>query len=154
MHTNHTRKAADTSKLTEKFSNYDSALTEQDWEQAAKLLALLKLKVGYRKVDLLRDSQKIRNQERVYLDEMGDNLEEEPIDYRGFTKDWEFLLEDADLIDAVQKLTTRQREILWKMYAEGKSQQEIADELELSTPSISKTKNLAYKRIRQHLKEG
>lgn len=107
MHTNHTRKADDTSKLTKKFSNSDSALTEQDWEQAAKLLAFLKLKVGYRKVDLLRDSQKIRNQERVYLDEMGDNLEEEPIDYRGFTKDWEFLLEDADLIDAVQKLTTR-----------------------------------------------
>lgn len=152
MHTNHTRKTDDESHLTKDVSDHYSKLTERDWQQAARLLGLLKLKVKYRKYDLWRDIRSIQDEEVTYLDEMGEHLEEAPVVYENLNQDWAFLLEDGDLIEAIQKLSVRQKDIIWKLYAEGKSQQEIADEVTLSTAAISKTKKRAFKRIRQYLK--
>ena len=116
------------------------------------MLGLLRLKVEYKRKDLLEDSKKIHKTEVTFLDEMGGSLKEQEVDYQTFTADWEFLLEDEHLISALYNMTDRQQEIVWKMFVEGKSQEEVAEDLSLSPASISQTKKRAYKYLRGVLK--
>ncbi|AZP04300.1 RNA polymerase sigma factor [Jeotgalibaca ciconiae] len=152
MHTNHTNNPDDKSMLTEKSVNRRRELTEHDWQKAMRLLGLLRLKVEYKRKDLLEDSKKIHKTEVTFLDEMGGSLKEQEVDYQTFTADWEFLLEDEHLISALYNMTDRQQEIVWKMFVEGKSQEEVAEDLSLSPASISQTKKRAYKYLRGVLK--
>ena len=90
---------------------------------------------------------KIRDVESLFLEEVGENIQEEDALYRTFTPEWEFLMEDDLLIDALHQLTDRQQEILWMLIVEGKSQEEVADSLSQSPASVSQTKKRAYKQL-------
>lgn len=140
VHTNHERKSDDKSKLT-----------KQDWHDARSLLRFIKLKIRYKQLDLWRDMKKVRNTESLFLEEVGENIQEEDAPYDTFTPEWEFLMEDDGLIDALQQLTDRQQEILWMLIVEGKSQEEVAATLRLSPASVSQTKKRAYKQLRSFL---
>lgn len=127
-------------------------ITEKDWQKAFRLLALLKLKVGYKRLDLLRESQKLHSIESTYLEEIGDVVEEEEAEYQIIPEEWDFALEDGDLIEGLHHLSKRQQEVFWKIFVEGKTQEEIASDLKISPASISKTKVRAYGQLREFLK--
>ena len=137
VHTNHEKRTDDRSKLT-----------KQDWHDARSLLHFIRIKIRYKQLDLWRDMNKIRDVESLCLEEVGENIQEEDALYRTFTPEWEFLMEDDLLIDALHQLTDRQQEILWMLIVEGKSQEEVADSLSQSPASVSQTKKRAYKQLR------
>lgn len=116
------------------------------------MLRLLKQKVKYKQLDLLRELREVTT-EQVFLEDITDSLKEEAADYRTLPQDWEFLLEDGGLIEVLRKLSPRQQEVVWLLVA-GWTQKEIADQLGLTPAAVSQTKNRAYQQIRKLYRKG
>jgi len=166
VHTNHTRKLSENSAPATPSSGggkrgrpdfpsgeAEASLTKEDFQHGQQLLGLLKQKVKYRKLDLLRELQKTATTEQTFLEEGADSLAEEAPAYQTFSQEWEFLLEDGELVEVLRQLTPRQQEVVWLLLA-GWSQKEIADHLGLTPAAVSQTKNRAYQEIRKLYRKG
>lgn len=155
VYTNYVKKADDSSMLTISQWYGKSKITDRDREQAQRLLGLLKLKVKYRQQDLFRGQQKITIKELSYPEE-GVFVSEEVEDRTFFTKEWEFLLEKGELIESLEELSSHQQNLIWLLFAEKKTQKEVAQLWKVSAATISQTKARAYQQIRYFLeqKEG
>lgn len=152
MHTNHTRKTDDIFPLTNSPTRGETIITSQDRQRAQQLLGLLKIKINYKRQDLFREKQKIKNAESFYVEEGG--LPEEVIkDSIFFTGKWEFLLEREELIDALKELSLHQQHLIWLLFVEGKTQKEVAQLWGVSPATISQTKARAYQHLQHSLEQ-
>ena len=126
-------------------------LTERDKQRAYMLLGLIKKKVKYKQQDLFRDKEK-NISGNVLLENIEDVVREEGKEYR-FTKEWVFLLENPELIEALEKLSYYNQELLWLLFVEEKTQKEIAEKFQVSPASVSQAKKRAYEQVRAFMKE-
>lgn len=126
-------------------------LTERDKQRAYMLLGLIKKKVKYKQQDLFRDKEK-NISGNVLLENIEDVVREEGKEYR-FTKEWVFLLENPELIEALEKLSYYNQELLWLLFVEEKTQKEIAEKFQVSPASVSQAKKRAYEQVRSFMKE-
>ena len=147
MHTNHINNSD--SFLKPMKEGYD--LTERDKQRAYMLLGLIKKKVKYKQQDLFRDKEK-NISGNVLLENIEDVVREEGKEYR-FTKEWVFLLENPELIEALEKLSYYNQELLWLLFVEEKTQKEIAEKFQVSPASVSQAKKRAYEQVRAFMKE-
>ena len=164
MHTKHTKNLNENSALAKPSPERkkgeqgspsgegERSLSPEDFQHGQQLLGLLKQKVKYKQLDLLRELREVTT-EQVFLEDITDSLKEEAADYRTLTQDWEFLLEDGGLIEVLRKLSPRQQEVVWLLVA-GWTQKEIADQLGLTPAAVSQTKNQAYQQIRKLYRKG
>lgn len=112
-------------------------------------LSYVRIKVGYKKIDLIR---KISNvQEKVQ--QMHENsIENQMIETtHSFHQSWEFQLEQPGLIEAISQLTELQQEVVWRVYVLGESQKEVAIEMGISAAAVSKTKNRAINSLKEKM---
>ncbi|MGH4123484.1 MAG: sigma-70 family RNA polymerase sigma factor [Clostridium sp.] len=84
-------------------------------------------------------------------DEELDFIEE--ISKPGEEVDFKKTIENPSLLNALEKLPDRQKEIIYKMMVLNKSQNELIKELGVSRQSINKSKNLALNKLKNELME-
>lgn len=67
--------------------------------------------------------------------------------------DFKKIIENYELLEALEKLTGRQKEIIYKLIVLNKSEKELMKELRITRQSINKSKNLALNKLKNELKE-
>ncbi|MBZ9634058.1 sigma-70 family RNA polymerase sigma factor [Clostridium sp. FP1] len=77
----------------------------------------------------------------------------EEISRPGEEVDFKKTIESPGLLNALEKLPDRQKEIIYKLMVLNKSQNELINELGISRQSINKSKNLALNKLKNELME-
>ena len=118
--------------------------------------------------DFYKRHRKRKEREKCILNEYSENLgteiinniQDESIDFdlevdRNKSKNClHDLVLDLNIVDGIQKLTEKQRVIIYKSIVEMKSNKVIAKDLEVTEQAVSKNKISALNKLRRIVKEG
>ncbi|EKB53853.1 sigma-70 family RNA polymerase sigma factor [Facklamia hominis] len=128
-------------------------ISNQQKQECKQLLAYLKQKISYLKIDLLRKYRKTTTRE--YLLKEDDNIED--IAYRCnedyILNDYERIINNKNLEVAFTTLSPLQKKIIWLNFFKGYSQQEISKLMNTSPSAISQIKNRALKKMKKEIKD-
>lgn len=128
-------------------------ISNQQKQECKQLLASLKQKISYLKIDLLRKYRKTTTRE--YLLKEDDNIED--IAYRCnedyILNDYERIINNKNLEVAFTTLSPLQKKIIWLNFFKGYSQQEISKLMNTSPSAISQIKNRALKKMKKEIKD-
>lgn len=137
------------SNLLEKLSSAYS-----DFVNYAVLLSLIQTNIKYKSLHV-RERLYKNTQELVSEEKWEYTLNQQQITMQPLTLDqWDNVLEDAELLEAVSSLTERQQQVLWLLFIEELQPIEAKEKLNVSVQAISKTKQRALIKIKQRLQEG
>ncbi|MTI71397.1 MAG: hypothetical protein FH751_14215 [Firmicutes bacterium] len=109
---------------------------------------------------------KHNNRETLILNTIAEDFNEEnmnlipdqPIDFseeiNKYNKrlDFEDLITNKELLEAINKLSERQKEILYMCFIENKEETKIANEFNISKQAVNKIKNKAIKNTKEYLR--
>lgn len=130
--------------------NKEMNITPETVEEFKQWLSYVRIKVGYKKVDLIRKQATEQEKKQEMINShVGAKFEEIKHSYQ---ESWEFHFEWSELIEALNQLTKLQQEVLWRIYVLGESQKEVAIKLDISTPAVSKVKKRAISKLKEILK--
>ncbi|WP_129599694.1 sigma-70 family RNA polymerase sigma factor [Anaerophilus nitritogenes] len=145
--------------LNKEFNNY---LFE------VKFLSYISKTLSLSSKDFYRKYCKLKNKEKLLLNEENENFdtpsinnipdqsinfEEEIIQLNPFATFCD-IIADYKIVQAIEYLGKKQKLILYKSFVEEKTNTQIARELGVSQPFVSKTKKAALKKLKYLLKEG
>lgn len=145
-------------ELEQRFENYIFKL---------KFLSYIKKSMAFYSNKYRQKKYKQHNNELAILNVKQDGFEEESIntisdteiDYieEIFKPDstirFQDIIEDYNLLKAIEALPDRQKEILYKLIVLQKTERELTNELGVSKQAINKSKNKALERLRKELME-
>lgn len=120
-------------------------ITPEIREKSRMLLGYIKLRIEYKRIDLLRKVYTIQDRLNPILDEVLMNIPDESNIERFHS--WESILDDPIVLEAVKQLPQLQQDVLWKVHIEGYKQKEIAQELDISPAAVTKAKKRAHKNL-------
>lgn len=110
-------------------------ITPEIREKSRMLLGYIKLRIEYKRIDLLRKVYTIQDRLNPILDEVLMNIPDESNIERFHS--WESILDDPIVLEAVKQLPQLQQDVLWKVHIEGYKQKEIAQELDISPAAVT-----------------
>lgn len=127
-----------------------------NWRKAYRVLKYIRLKIIYKKLDLLR---KYRQQDAHILRE--NVVAKNPITaaqsehFRLVPKalEWETVLNNGKLIEAMHKLTLKQQKVLWLALVWDFSQKEIGRILNINNSAVCRIQRRAIDRLRKLKKD-
>lgn len=123
-------------KMESDFIMYTVAdITPEIREKSRMLLGYIKLRIEYKRIDLLRKVYTIQDRLNPILDEVLMNIPDESNIERFHS--WESILDDPIVLEAVKQLPQLQQDVLWKVHIEGYKQKEIAQELDISPAAVT-----------------
>ena len=120
-------------------------ITPEIREKSRMLLGYIKLRIEYKRIDLLRKVYTIQDRLNPILDEVLMNIPDESNIERFHS--WESILDDPIVLEAVKQLPQLQQDVLWKVHIEGYKQKEIAQELDISPAAVTKANKRAHKNL-------
>ena len=137
----------------------DSVLLEQlnqaysDFVNYTVLLSLIHTNVKYRSLHVRENLSKIR-QELVSEEKLEYVLNQQSTGMHPSVPDqWENILGNDQLLDAVTTLTERQQQVLWLLFVEGLPATKAREYLQVSPQAISRAKQRALTKIKQQMEE-
>ncbi len=116
------------------------------------LLSLIKTNITYEALHFKQHSSKIKEEQENtdYLTyKIYENEQKQDISESVFNDTWEFLLEDENLIEALNKLTKKQQIIIKLIFIKDKKIKDIANEIGVSQQAVSKVKKQALKKLKR-----
>jgi RNA polymerase sigma-70 factor (ECF subfamily) len=120
-----------------------------------RLLSLLFVRIRSRCLDFLRHQTVVREAEDVLQETFRRDMQMKFDSLEAF--DGDFLSSEASVEDlivkAIDSLSPKCREIFIKSKLEGKKQKEIAQELNISINTVETQMGIAYKKLKQELKD-
>lgn len=142
--------------LREKFNNYLFRIN---------LYSYIKKSIFFAAMDLKRREQQIREKEGTYLNILDDEFQEEkinmiaddPVDFvEEIYKDKENIdyreiFTDQKMLQAIDSLTDRQKQIIFECIIKGKEEEMVAKELGVSKQAINKIKKTALDKLRRQI---
>lgn len=120
-------------------------ITPEIREKSRMLLGYIKLRIEYKRIDLLRKVYTIQDRLNPILDEVLMNIPDESNIERFHS--WESISDDPIVLEAVKQLPQLQQDVLWKVHIEGYKQKEIAQELDISPAAVTKANKRAHKNL-------
>lgn len=118
------------------------------------LLSLIHTNIKYKSLHM-REKLSTHTQELIPEETLEYLLDQQQNDVTShFPNQWENILENDQLLQAVSALTGRQQEVLWLLFVKKIPAVEAQGYLNISTQAISRTKQRALSKIKQHMKEG
>lgn len=129
-------------------SNRFKNISEKQRQQCYQLLAYIREKIKYRKIDLIRKNIKTNTRE-VLIGE-NQNIERTTYSSQYFNQKYntDTYIENEFLRRSINNLPERQRDFIKLHYLQGYSQKEIADMLNVSPSAISQLKGRAIDNFR------
>lgn len=129
-------------------SNRFKNISEKQRQQCYQLLAYIREKIKYRKIDLIRKNIKTNTRE-VLIGE-NQNIERTTYSSQYFNQKYntDTYIENEFLRRSINNLPERQRDFIKLHYLQGYSQKEIADMLNVSPSAISQLKGRAIDNLR------
>ena len=114
-------------------------------EEIAKELDVKKEDIAF-SLDAIQDPVSI--QEPVYNNDGGDNLYvmDQVKDKKNTDESW---TENLAIMQAMKKLTNKEREIIVKRFFDGRTQMEVADEIGISQAQVSRLEKSAINHIKR-----
>lgn len=79
------------------------------------------------------------------------DLNVSPNEYR-YQKEWDDIINSAELLDAINKLSIKYQRILWLLFVDRLSQKDVSKMFLVSQQSISKDKRKLLKRLKLNIK--
>lgn len=162
-------------KLFMKYKNHSdqSAMKElrKDFDyylKGIKLIAYIKQMINYTVIDYHNKKSRVTKKEILSLNTKDDEFEQEKIDLikgddgefinriivpSSDTVDFNSLCLDKSILNAIEKLSYKQKVVLYRAVILNESETELAKELNISRQSVNKTKNKALALIRDELKK-
>ena len=138
---------------------HDSVLLEKlnqaysDFVNYTVLLSLIHTNVKYRSLHMREHLSQIR-QELVSEEKLEYILNQQSSGMPPSVLDqWETILGNDQLLDAVTTLTERQQQVLWLLFVEGLPATEAREYLKVSPQAISRAKQRALTKIKQRMEE-
>ena len=127
----------------EKYNNEHSR--EPTIEEIAKELDVKKEDIAF-SLDAIQDPVSL--QEPVYNNDGGDNLYvmDQVKDKKNTDESW---TENLAIMQAMKKLTNKEREIIVKRFFDGRTQMEVADEIGISQAQVSRLEKSAINHIKR-----
>ncbi|WP_282919735.1 sigma-70 family RNA polymerase sigma factor [Ignavigranum ruoffiae] len=120
-----------------------------NWSKAYRVLKFIRLKIYYKKLDLIRQYQKHEHKSRVSLNQSEQKANNTTDPLKLSCLDWEQVLEDGRLIEALKTLTIKQQRVLWYGFVCDLSQKEIAQLFNISHGAVSRIQSRAIKQLRK-----
>ena len=116
-------------------------------EEIAKELDVKKEDIAF-SLDAIQDPVSL--QEPVYNNDGGDNLYvmDQVKDKKNTDESW---TENLAIMQAMKKLTNKEREIIVKRFFDGRTQMEVADEIGISQAQVSRLEKTALKHMRKYV---
>jgi len=129
------------------------------------LLSYIKKSITHKSIDIKNKRKKINQREYLILNTTIDEFDEDYINTIPDTSsenyyekdtydkviDFQEIVTNIKILQVINVLTYRQREVLYMFYVLEKSEKEIADELLVTIQAINKTRNLALRKIRRSI---
>jgi len=133
-----------------------------------KLISYIKQMMTYSVIDYQNKKTNIETKEILNLNTKDDNFHQEKIDliegddgehidkiivHSSDKVDFNSLCIDEKILKVIERLSDKQKEILYRTVVLNKSEKELERELNISQQAINKTKNKALEKIRYELRK-
>jgi len=133
-----------------------------------KLISYIKQMITYGVIDYQNKKTTLERKEILSLNTKADNFQQDKIEFiegddgefidkiiipSSEKVDFNSLCVDEMILKAIEKLSDKQKEIIYRIIILNESETELAKELNISRQSINKTKNKALERIKTELKK-
>ncbi|WP_273477926.1 sigma-70 family RNA polymerase sigma factor [Ignavigranum ruoffiae] len=120
-----------------------------NWSKAYRVLKYIQLKIYFKKLDLIRQYQKHEHMSIASLNQSEQKANQGINPLKHACLDWEQVLEDGRLIEALKALTIKQQKVLWYGFVCDLTQKEIAQLLNISHGAVSRIQSRAIKQLRK-----
>ncbi len=129
-------------------------------------LSYIKKTITYRSIQIKTKHKKTYDLEKFILNQRNDNAEEkinliedtrnieENLDFVIDYNDFNEIFNDKKISDSFNSLTEKQKQVLYELFVNNKSEREVAKKLDSSFQNINKIKKAALKKINKKLEEN